>query len=78
MYAIRSYYGSFELFKNKTTDILVDAQFPDFVGYYPGTSQKINGGEIEKQGFDFNLNYAKTVGDFSYTIGVNCSCSEIV
>jgi len=79
-YSIKGFNGSFELFKNNTNDILVDAQFPEFVGYYPGTSQKINGGEIETKGFDFNINYSKKAGDFSYTVGVNGSYSvnEIV
>ncbi len=79
-FSVKGFNGTIELYKNNTTDILVDAQFPEFVGYYPGTNMKINGGEVETKGFDFNLNYSKKLGDFSYNIGVNCaySVNEIV
>ena len=75
-FALKGFDGSIELFQNNTTDILLDAQIPDIAGYYPGTSQKVNSGEIQTQGVDFSLNYSNNVNDFHYNVGVNVTYSD--
>jgi TonB-linked SusC/RagA family outer membrane protein len=75
-FAIKEFSGSFELYRNNTTDVLLPAQIPDIAGYYPGTSQRVNSGEIQTQGFDFNLNYAKSINKFNFNVGVNLTYSD--
>lgn len=75
-FAFKGFDGSFELFRNNTTDILLNAQIPDIAGYYPGTSQKVNSGEIQTKGVDFSLNYSNNVNDFHYNVGVNVTYSD--
>lgn len=75
-FSLFGFNGSLEIFKNNTTDILLDAQFPDIAGYYPGSTQKVNSGEIETKGFDFSLNYAKSINKFNFNVGVNLTYSD--
>jgi len=75
-FALKGFNGSLEVFRNNTTDVLLAAQFTDIAGYYPGTSQKVNSGEIQTQGLDFNLNYAKSINEFNFNVGVNVTYSD--
>ena len=70
-YEMKDFSGSIEFYRNKTTDMLLPAQATQIAGYYPGTSIKVNSGSIQTQGVDFSLNYAKTIKDFRFSIGVN-------
>lgn len=70
-FSIKGISGALEFYKNNTTDILLDAQFPDLAGYFPGVSQKVNSGEVETKGFEFDLNYSGGKKDFTYNVGVN-------
>ena len=72
-FSIKKFSGTVEYFKNNTTDILLDAQFPSIVGY---SSQKVNSGEVGSSGFEFNLNYADKKGDFGYNVGVNFTYAD--
>jgi TonB-linked SusC/RagA family outer membrane protein len=74
-FGIGKFSGSVEYFKNTTFDILLPAQIPDIAGYSYGvnvsTAPFVNAGEVNTHGVDFNLNYAKTDGDFHFSINLN-------
>jgi len=75
-FAMKSISGSLELFRNNTTDVLLNSQIPDIAGYYPGTSQKVNSGEIQTQGIDFSLNYTKSLNKLNLSAGLNLTYAE--
>jgi len=75
-FSINAFDGSLELFRNNTTDVLLSSQIPDIAGYYPGTSQKVNSGEIQTQGVDFSLNYTKSVNKFTFNAGLNITYAQ--
>ena len=75
-YSLFGFSGSFELFDNKTSNILLPAQVTDIAGYYPGTTPKVNSGEVETKGFDLSINYSKRIGELGFSVGTNLSYSE--
>lgn len=60
---------SFEVFDKRTSDILRKVTLPDQVGGLAGPIQNI--GEVSNKGFELNLGYRNTIGDFRYEVNGN-------
>lgn len=61
---------SAELYKRKTTDMLLVMPLPQTTGY--STKPYVNLGGVDNTGWEFNGQYADNVGsDFSYSVGFN-------
>ena len=62
----------FELgyFHEKRTDI-VDTRTNELPSILGITAGYVNNGVVMRQGFEWNVEYRKTTGDFTYTLGVN-------
>lgn len=70
----RRLYGTVELYKRTTTDLLVRRSIPAGLGY---TEIPDNLGEIENRGLELSLNgYPVSIGDFSWMIGGNFSMNK--
>lgn len=61
---------TFDYFRNNRKDILTPIQggLPTSTGIRPPDQ---NIGKFRNEGFDFNISYRKSTGDFHYTIGLN-------
>lgn len=60
--------GSFDWYKKRTSDILLQLKTPDLLGIDAPIE---NAGVIENKGWDFTLNWQSNIGkDFNYRIGV--------
>lgn len=75
-YAFGSFDGSLEFFNTNTTDVLLPSQVPDFAGYYPGRTPKVNAGEINNKGIDFNINYSKSINKLNFSVGASFTYAE--
>ncbi|WP_293889533.1 MULTISPECIES: TonB-dependent receptor [unclassified Sphingobacterium] len=65
--------ASFDYFKKRTVDILMSPQIPSTFG----TSLKNqNLGEMNNEGWEINLNYRATTGDFQHSINANMGDSH--
>lgn len=65
--------ASFDYFKKRTVDILMSPQIPSTFG----TSLKNqNLGEMNNEGWEINLSYRATTGDFHHTINANMGDSH--
>lgn len=60
---------SAEYYVKKTEDMLVDAPAPLHVGLQVNRFENV--GTMENSGFELELNYKETKGDFNYEFGVN-------
>ena len=59
-----------EWFRKKTSDMLLSAEIPRFVGY---DNPQRNVGKMETKGWELNVNWNDQVGDFYYSVGFNLS-----
>lgn len=65
--------ASFDYFKKRTVDILMSPQIPSTFG----TSLKNqNLGEMKNEGWEINLTYRTTTGDFQHTVNANMGDSH--
>ena len=62
-------YGSFDYYHKQTKDILL--YMAGIAAMGEGSSMWINAGEMKNKGFEFNLGYRNSIGDFSYDITAN-------
>lgn len=62
-------YGSFDYYHKKTSDILL--YMAGIAAMGEGSSMWINAGEMKNKGFELNLGYRNSIGDFSYDITAN-------
>jgi len=67
--------GTFDIYQKKNTNMLIDVVFPSVLG---AAAPSTNSGELTTDGWEFNLNLADNVGDFSYRIGGNVSYNESI
>jgi TonB-dependent starch-binding outer membrane protein SusC len=58
-----------EYFDNISRDILVGIRIPRSAGSFDNPI--VNGASLRNKGFEFNLNYNNSVGDFQYSVGAN-------
>lgn len=64
-------YGTFDWYKKRTSDILLQLEVPDMLGI---ASSMENAGVIDNKGWDFTINWQSKIGkDFNYRIGLNLS-----
>ncbi len=63
--------GSFEVYKKKTEDILIQPVFSLAIG--DGNSQWANGATMETNGWEAFLEYRKFTGDWQFSISTNLS-----
>lgn len=61
--------GSFEYYHKLTSGILQSVSLPGSVGLIDQPVDNI--AEVKNTGIELNLNYAKTIGDFSFSVGGN-------
>ena len=63
---------SADYFFNDSRDLLIDDRVAPSLGVSDGF-QAINIGDIDVEGYELNLGYAKTKGDFKWSVNVNLS-----
>lgn len=63
-----------EYFSNETEDMLIYVPIPSTSG--GATSFLTNAGGIKNEGFEFNLSYRKSDGDFKYSVTANLSTTD--
>ncbi|MGV8962278.1 MAG: SusC/RagA family TonB-linked outer membrane protein [Candidatus Saccharimonadaceae bacterium] len=61
-----------EVYKKKTTDMLIAAAYSDLANGEIGRPF-INYGDMQNQGFDFDFNYRDNSGDWAWDLGLNMS-----
>lgn len=61
---------SVDYYVKKTKDLITQASPPLEVG---NTAPPVNAGNVENKGFEFDLGYNNSVGDFKYTVNLNMS-----
>ena len=61
---------SADYYQKKTKDMLLPLEIPKFIGY---SNPSVNAGQMSTKGFDLDVRWSDTKGDFSYSIGVNLS-----
>jgi TonB-linked SusC/RagA family outer membrane protein len=64
---------SADYYNNKSEDMLLRVRVPESTGVYPWKSPYINGASVRNSGLEFQANYNKNKGDFTYNIGANLS-----
>lgn len=62
-----------EYYNNVSKDILLRVQIPGSTGVYPWESPFINAGSIRNSGFEFQVGFNDSKGDFSYSFNANAS-----
>lgn len=63
--------GNMDYFIRNTNDMILDTPIPIYAGMW---RPKTNAGSVRNSGFEFSLNYEKTVGkDFTFNLGGNIS-----
>lgn len=62
--------GEFDFYNRITDDILVDLSTPGFLGNGQGQKITYNAGKVLNRGFEANINWRQSVGDFTYSIGL--------
>lgn len=60
-----------DYYRRDTEGVLVDVPIPDYVGV--GNDPVVNAAEVRNDGFDFNLSWRQSTGDWSYNIGAVAS-----
>lgn len=61
---------TFDLYRKKTTDMLLPVQIPMFLGY---ENPNVNAGDMHTNGWDLELGWRDKVGDFHYGARFNLS-----
>jgi TonB-dependent starch-binding outer membrane protein SusC len=64
---------SAEYYSNTSEDMLIRVRIPESTGVYPWKSPYVNGASVRNSGFEFQLGYQDTKGDFSYSFNANFS-----
>lgn len=62
-----------EYYIKKVDDLLGTIPTPTHLGWYEWESPIRNALSVKNQGFEFNVNYNKTIGDFTFSAGANLS-----
>ncbi len=62
--------GEFDYYHRQTDDILVELSTPGFFGNGEGEKVRYNAGSVLNTGFEFNVAWNNTIGDFHYKVGV--------
>ena len=62
--------AEFDYYNRKTDDILVELATPGHLGNGIGSLVRYNAASVLNRGFEFNLRWRETMGDFSYSVGV--------
>ena len=66
-------YLTAEYYDNTTDDMLVSVPIPESTGVYNWKSPTVNGASIRNRGFEFNLGYRKSRGEFTFDVSGNLS-----
>ncbi len=61
---------TFDWFKKKTKDMLLDKPIPLYTSF---NSMTVNAGSVENKGFEFDVNYRFATGKFNWGVGANAS-----
>lgn len=61
--------GSFDYYVRKSKDILIDPDYAGVIG--EGGNTWYNGASVSNRGWEFSLNYKKTVNQFNYGVTLN-------
>ena len=62
-----------EYYQSTASDLLIRVRIPESTGVYPWESPVVNGASMRNSGFEFQLGYKDTKGDFSYSFNANMS-----
>jgi len=62
--------GEFDFYNRKTDDILVELSTPGHLGNGQGQKVRYNAASVLNRGFEFNMSWKETRGDFSYKVGI--------
>jgi TonB-linked SusC/RagA family outer membrane protein len=62
--------GEFDYYHRITDDILIELSTPGHLGNGQGQKVRYNAASVLNSGFEFNIRWRETVGDFSYSVGV--------
>lgn len=62
--------AEFDYYSRQTDDILIFLSTPGHLGNGQGEKVRYNAASVLNRGFEFNLRWRETLGDFSYSIGV--------
>lgn len=62
--------GEFDYYNRVTDDILIELSTPGHLGNGQGQKVRYNAASVLNSGFEFNIRWRETVGDFSYSVGV--------
>ncbi len=60
-----------DYYQRDTEGVLVDVPIPDYVGV--GNNPVVNAAEVRNNGFDFNVSWRQSTGDWNYNIGIVAS-----
>ena len=63
------FFGTFDYFSRKTSDILIQPPYVAFIG--EGGGQWQNGATVDNKGFEATFGYRNKVGKLTYSIGIN-------
>ncbi len=61
--------GEFGYYNRITDDILIELSTPGHMGNGMGQRVRYNAAEVLNRGFEFNIRWRESIGDFSYSIG---------
>ena len=62
--------AEFDYYNRETEDILVELATPGHLGNGLGERVRYNAASVLNHGFEFNLRWRESLGDFSYSVGV--------
>jgi TonB-linked SusC/RagA family outer membrane protein len=62
--------GEFDYYHRKTKDILVELSTPGHLGNGQGQKVRYNAASVLNRGFEFNLSWKESSGDFNYKVGI--------
>ncbi|MDX9946209.1 MAG: TonB-dependent receptor [Bacteroidales bacterium] len=62
--------GEFDYYNRKTDDILVELSTPGHLGNGQGQKVRYNAASVLNSGFEFNLSWKESRGDFTYKVGI--------
>lgn len=62
--------GEFDYYHRKTDDILVELSTPGHLGNGQGQKVRYNAASVLNRGFEFNLSWKESRGDFNYRVGI--------
>ena len=69
---LNKFSATLEVYNKKTTDMLIAAAYSDLANGEIG-KPFINYGDMQNQGFDFDINYTDRSGDWAWDVGLNMS-----